>query len=242
MDITYQCTKEWLLDAIQDVNGKAVLTSNQLQVKEANLASQRLKAFVGYAWMDTLDSDKWKLEFGRWNDRPVNQNEVTKLVQSFKGGLLRMAPENAMPAIIKKSHLVNGVDFYPKDIKLDQPNGGLPELNVSAVARTLGMFGGQHRREALCRLACDLRKTIEMNGEKIVEKQEALKRSLDEEKAIELKSLKEEKADAEVDLKTIRYWAVALYDDGECGYGSFSESGSHIAAIPCGQPYLHAQL
>ena len=66
MDITDQCTKEWLLDAIQDVNGKAVLTSNQLQVKEANLASQRLEAFIGYAWRDTLDSDRKDQISGHW--------------------------------------------------------------------------------------------------------------------------------------------------------------------------------
>lgn len=102
-----------------------------------------MKARIGYAKID-LQDEFYKT--GLWNNRPINEGAVKKLVTSFAGGgmnwrLLR----NAVPIIVARSalnlkSLVPAEQVYNDDV--------LQNVEWVAKPTVANMANGNHRRKA----------------------------------------------------------------------------------------------
>jgi hypothetical protein len=133
-----------LLDSHQE-SGTASLDHN---VKEnAKLDKSANKAIVGYARFDLMENYD-SLSFGRWNSRPLMQNQVQSLYQSFlMNGVDRFNPIHALPLVLPKEWIVEGT--VEKD---HEKREKLPILCISDKAPKdwkIKAAGGRHRVEAI---------------------------------------------------------------------------------------------
>ncbi|KAF8123156.1 hypothetical protein EV363DRAFT_1102171, partial [Boletus edulis] len=105
----------------------------------------------GYARFDIIEH-KDEIRFGSWNDRPLQQNQVSRLVQSFlTKGANRFAITKAIPLVVKKTEVKENTyaTSYPSSGNAIET---LPllELRREAVGKKrLAAAGGQHRLRAL---------------------------------------------------------------------------------------------
>lgn len=102
---------------------------------------------MGYARFDLMENYN-NLLFGHWNSRPLNENQVKLLYQSFLiNGVDRFNPIHALPLVIPKEWIVDGT--VEKD---HEKREELPMLRISEKAPKewkIKVAGGHHRTEAI---------------------------------------------------------------------------------------------
>ncbi|KAI5981448.1 hypothetical protein EDD15DRAFT_2379538 [Pisolithus albus] len=125
--------------------GKATVDEKVLQREKLDARAEA--AFLGLARYDILKNET-RIRFGRWNSRPVQAQQVTRLAESFLlSGLDRFHSKHAMPLVVSKRRLVDGSYQRQNDV---QPRESLPELQfVEGDEESLYAAGGQHRLRAL---------------------------------------------------------------------------------------------
>ncbi|KAH7920877.1 hypothetical protein BV22DRAFT_1179673 [Leucogyrophana mollusca] len=102
-------------------------------------------SLAGYAQIDVLALAS-QIEFQKWNDRPIDEHEATKLMNSMKAtGIKRFSPEAMIPLVVSSS----GYSVELSKNNLDDKN--LPVLDVNAGVKMFAA-SGQHRIHALKKL------------------------------------------------------------------------------------------
>lgn len=189
------------------------------------------EALLGYARVDMADPEL-RMAFGKFNPRPYDPKEVTKLVGSFKAeGVKRWELAHAIPiglpsSILRTSQLRAQI---PSDSK------NLPELKnvLQHDLYQLEPYGGQHRYYAIRRLVQEAERWVKGGGRNAIARkekqlQEAQASARDSKDAAEapgkdkiVRVLKQELAllrietEEQEDILRIRgQWLVAVYDAG----------------------------
>lgn len=102
---------------------------------------------MGYARFDLIENYN-SLSFGHWNSRPVMQNQLQSLYQSFLiNGVDRFNPIHALPLVLPKEWIVDGTVE-----KNHEKRANLPILRISDKAPKdwkIKVAGGRHRTEAI---------------------------------------------------------------------------------------------
>jgi hypothetical protein len=144
---------------------------------------------------------EWKaFTFGKYNPRPLNSKQVTKLVGMFAtDGVRSMMPETLLPLVVptascvKMESLANAVD-------------NVSELELTAegkeTIKQLELLSGQHRVKA----------SIERRASLLDEKTTAEK-SLKRAKGSEAVVLEDRIDELGELIAEVSYWGVAVYDD-----------------------------
>ncbi|KAI0340475.1 hypothetical protein BDW22DRAFT_1347087 [Trametopsis cervina] len=185
-------------------------------------------AILGYARIDMADPEV-KMTFGKFNPRPYDAREVSKLVDSFKAeGVKRWDLEHAIPiglssGILSTSRLNKKMPSDPQQ---------LPELRslIQHDLYELEPYGGQHRYYAIRKLVQETEKWLKKSNTMIERKitvleqaQTKARESNDAAEApalqkivrvhkLELAALKTEKAEKEEEMRYRGQWLVVVYD------------------------------
>ncbi|KAF8432328.1 hypothetical protein L210DRAFT_3763940 [Boletus edulis BED1] len=173
------------------------------------------KAIFGYARLDLI-VDESKLRFGTWNPRPLKQDQVNRLVQSFlTKGADRFAYTKAIPLVVSKTDVKEGTyktTYEPGS----HPKRNLPLLEVTEEAKGKRMLiaaGGQHRLHAVIQWTKMLTKQLEdmTKNREALEKQDI--EMVDEgEIQQENKTSKPKRDSLRETLALGGQWMVILYD------------------------------
>jgi hypothetical protein len=175
--------------------------AEQLGRADSQLESLRLKALIGFAQMDIV-AGPVKLVFGRYNFRPLNEEEGNKLYQCMiQRGFQRTKVDHAIPLVIPHG-------FIDPSSFTTNPNAGetLPEVKWTEAALTqknVIAAGGRHRHYAVQRFL----KQTQSYAEDLQKKIDIKKGS-----SPELQGLMEE---AKKMTHAAPRWIVALYQQGK---------------------------
>jgi hypothetical protein len=114
---------------------------------------------MGYARFDLTENYN-NLLFGQWNSRPLMQNQVKLLYQSFLiNGVDRFNPIHALPLVLPKEWIVDGT--VEKD---HEKREELPILRISEKAPKdwkVKVAGGRHRTEAIQKWVLKMQRDVD---------------------------------------------------------------------------------
>jgi hypothetical protein len=159
-------------------------------------------ALLGYLAMNVLDPPKGTT-WGNFNDRPVDEPTVRKLVTKYKTDLVNCDEKTAMWAGVKKSWVKN-----LGEAKKTEELAGMyihelpllvltPEAEKAILKEKLWFFSGNHRRTALEKYVDGLKKEAERTTVGTVPAEVDASHPMKE----------------KIDMSS--RWAVKLYDRGE---------------------------
>ncbi|KAG2355770.1 hypothetical protein BDR07DRAFT_1492786 [Suillus spraguei] len=162
--------------ALPDSRQKFCTTSLDSNVKEdAKRDKSANKALLGYARFDLVENYD-SLSFGHWNSRPLMQNQVQSLYQSFIiNGVDRFNPIHALPLVLPKDWIVDGTVEKGHEKKEE-----LPILRISNKAPKdwkIKAAGGRHRTEAIKKWVLKMQRDVDALE---VEEQRIIKREPEE--------------------------------------------------------------
>jgi hypothetical protein len=130
------------------------------RAQELNKLTMKFK--LGVAFLDILKV-KDRLIFGRYNDRPENRSETSKIIESFKQyGIQPFKDETAIPIILSSSRITSNLSssFTQND-----------DLNELHLADEDGIIvaSGQHRISALTRYIDEITESKEASEARLEE-------------------------------------------------------------------------
>jgi len=149
--------------------------SGQLEASvtaKLGLEERARKAIFGYARLDLIQN-KSEFLFGKWNDRPLDKQQVGRLVQSFlTKGADRFSFTKAIPLSVRAKDLRSGT-YATKFTPGTDATTELPVLELVEEAKgkkRLTAAGGQHRVNAVEEWV----KTLKKQHAELVRQREAL--------------------------------------------------------------------
>ena len=172
-------------------------------------------ARIGFARIDLFEWPEDRLVFGRWNACPIVPGQVSKFAKAMKRVINRHLPANAIPVIVKRNQLAEGLQLPEAEESMDSQ--ALPLLTPSSVKGALSAAGGQHRKLALERTYEEHESAITKLGEKLAKLTKAKDgsvRVLTEAQEETKKSIKEEISTLRLTLTDFGSWIIALFDEG----------------------------
>ncbi|KAH9921586.1 hypothetical protein B0H21DRAFT_712744 [Amylocystis lapponica] len=174
---------------------RAVAAADELADDAKVLTLEAEKAFLGFAIIDLLDKETYALTFGQYNARPVSSAEVTKLAKSMEEiGIQRYMDNNALPILMRRGQLDLATEEEPLPVRINA-------------------MGGQHRREAVQRLADAALKSATALEKKLQPKKSSKESSKESTLSAEAKAtLTEALAEQTQKAEAMGYWLVAVYD------------------------------
>jgi hypothetical protein len=168
------------------------------------------KAIVGYARFDLMENYD-SLSFGHWNSRPLMQNQVQSLYQSFLiNGVDRFNPIHALPLVIPKEWIVDGT--VEKDHKKREE---LPILRISDKAPKdykIQAAGGRHRTEAIKKWVLKMQKDVDALE---VEEQRIAKQAVEDMAENTNDAVKQRLERLRAVLEYHGQWIVTVFDASE---------------------------
>ena len=183
------------------------------------LRGKKQEAFIGYLSLNLYDPPKQAV-WGRYNDRPVNPDWVTGLVNSYTKRLDNCTGEDALEVVVKKEWIQNVDDILTivNDKKIEE----VAEMVFTRKGEeaidpdNLVMLGGNHRRLALKVFVDKMKEQLENERMQLQTKSaQAHKRSditgLIGDEVVELTKKVEW---FERKLALSQHWVIALYDIG----------------------------
>lgn len=195
-------TKSWVLTSRQSTGKTGTLNAQQ----ELKWAAEIVDARMGYT---LLDLRKNEFVWGLWNDRPVQEDYVTRLMKDFvANGIMYSLVDVAIPCIIKRSDIDPACLVNDKGISADIPYIKFTTNPPPAIKAA----GGRHRAKAWNKL----RDNVDETAQQVDETIQTLE-SLEEQTAEDLDSLalaRTEKEDNEVVRESMKGWLAAIYDEG----------------------------
>ncbi|KAF8431107.1 hypothetical protein L210DRAFT_3508067 [Boletus edulis BED1] len=173
------------------------------------------KAIFGYARLDLI-ANRSDVRFGTWNPRPLKQDQVNRLVQSFlTKGADRFAYSKAIPLVLSKTDVKGGSYRTTYEPGLE-PNRYLPLLEVAEEVkgkRILIAAGGQHRLHAIIQWRKMLTKKYnEMESYREELEQKDSETVTEAEIQYENKTMKPKRDSLRETLALGGQWMVILYD------------------------------
>ena len=199
--------------------GKGQLKKRQRGPKQnAKESDQEKKVIAAQFSINVIDlfNPPLEIHFGKWNSRPIDLDEWTKLkVAMTQQGIKPFTPVNMMPLVISPRHVdtscvENNLNGYKAKTLT------LSEEGKREVKRLL-MAGGRHRMAAI--------KSIKADKEEELEKLTADLDTLKEKNPTKAKAIAKKLADIEEKEKKIAVlkeeisklgiWGVILYDQGK---------------------------
>lgn len=192
--------------------------------KKKKLDERAQKAIIGYARLDLIENET-ELRFATWNPRPLKQEHVKRLVQSFlTKGADRFSYIKAIPLVVDKSDLQEKT--YATEYKAESnPQSQLPLLKLAAEARGKRLLiaaGGQHRLHAVVQWQKMLRKQhAELAKERKTLEEADIETVTPDEIQNENKTQKPKRDALEETLSLGGQWMVVLYDTSKCSSLSF---------------------
>jgi hypothetical protein len=187
---------------------KVIIPTNNPALATQMMDMQLAKCRLGVAYIDILKIQS-SLMFGRYNDRPQVEREVSKLLASFKKeGILAMREDTAIPIIVSSTRLKSGFQLAPNFNEEEE----VPQLQLKD-PRTIVVASGQHRVAALKKYSKNVKDeiaSIEKRRHKISEMKKPT-----EEHIAEYNCLHSKLGELQGVLVLMGKWGIIVYNEGK---------------------------
>jgi hypothetical protein len=211
-----------------------VQEDNFMGIPLERLRGKKQDAFIGYLSFNLYNPPK-EAAWGRYNDRVVNADWVSKLVESFTKHLDNCTNEDALEVVVKKTWIQNmdAILTTVNDKKIeDVPKMEFTPDGKSAIdPENLVMLGGNHRRLALKVYVDNLKNQLEKDENTLKAKTTQAHKHSDITGPIgaELEEVQKKVIWVEQKIASSQHWVVALYDIGTQYYTDLSSVCTDIA-------------